>query len=60
MFTSTAGIVPSAHVFGWPHGCHWSQNAFNKLVATLREVRISAGKLASRIGRIAEADVPEK
>ena len=36
------------------------EGAFNKLVATLREVRVSAGKLANRIGRIAEADVTEK
>ncbi|MCC7017055.1 MAG: DNA recombination protein RmuC [Rhodospirillales bacterium] len=36
------------------------ESAFNKLVATLRELRISAGKIASRIGRIAEADVAEK
>lgn len=36
------------------------EGAFNRLVATLREVRISAGKLAGRIGRIAEADVDEK
>ena len=36
------------------------EGAFNKLVGVLREVRISAGKLSSRIGRIAEADVPNK
>ena len=28
-----ASIIPTAHVFGWPHGCHWSQVAFDKLVA---------------------------
>ncbi len=36
------------------------ESAFNRTVAALREVRISAGKLANRVGRIAEADVPEK
>ncbi|MSP79715.1 MAG: DNA recombination protein RmuC, partial [Rhodospirillales bacterium] len=36
------------------------ENGFNRVVETLRQVKISAGKLANRIGRIAEADVPEK
>ena len=36
------------------------EGAFNKLVGTLREVRVSASKLTNRIGRIAEADVAEK
>jgi hypothetical protein len=30
------------------------------VVDTLRQVRISADKLAGRIARVAEADVPEK
>ncbi|MEK7819702.1 MAG: DNA recombination protein RmuC, partial [Pseudomonadota bacterium] len=34
--------------------------AFNQMVKALREVRISSGKLAERIGRIADADVPDK
>ncbi len=36
------------------------ENGFNRVVETLRKVRTSAGKIADRIGRIAEADVTEK
>ena len=36
------------------------EGGFNRVVETLRQVRISAGKLSNRIGRIAEADVAEK
>ena len=36
------------------------ESAFNRVVETLRQVRISASRIASRIGRIAEADVAEK
>ena len=36
------------------------ESAFNRVVATLREVRTSAGKLSNRIGRIAEGEVSEK
>jgi altronate dehydratase large subunit len=53
-----AGIVPSAHVFGWPHGCHWSQDAFNKLVALGSHPNVG-GVLVLGIGceRIRAADV---
>jgi DNA recombination protein RmuC len=36
------------------------EGGFNRVVETLRQVRTSADKLASRINRVAEADVPEK
>ncbi len=36
------------------------ENGFNRVIKTLREVRISADKLAGRIGRIAEGEVAEK
>ncbi|MBM3949926.1 MAG: DNA recombination protein RmuC [Rhodospirillales bacterium] len=36
------------------------ETGFGRVVDTLRQVRISADKLAGRIARVAEADVPEK
>jgi altronate dehydratase len=55
-----AAIVPGVHVFGWPHGCNWSQVAFDKLVALCCHPNI-AGVLVVGIGceRIRAPDVVE-
>lgn len=53
-----AAIAPNTHVFGWPHGCHWSQDAFNKLVALCSHPNVG-GAVIFGIGceRIRAADV---
>ena len=55
-----AAIVPGAHLFGWPHGCEWSQVAFDKLVALGCHPNI-AGVLVVGIGceRIRAPEVAE-
>ncbi len=55
-----AQMIPGAHVFGWPHGCNWSQVAFDKLVALGRHPNI-AGALVFGIGceRIRAEDVAD-
>lgn len=45
----TASMIPGTQVFGWPHGCIWSQVAFDKMVALGRHPNV-AGVLVFGIG----------